>query len=103
MAGQGLPGRPDEDVDPPAAPLGDVLRPAAAAAEGTDDDAYQKAFSAALAADPDVRRYTAPGREFLYRPRQLLAANADAQRVLSWLRSRGHQVSVGAGFAGVTR
>ncbi|WP_243715571.1 S8/S53 family peptidase [Micromonospora sp. KC207] len=86
-----------------AVPLGSGLRPAAAAAEGADDDAYQKAFSTALAADPDVRRYTASGREFLYRPRQLLAADADAQRVFSWLRSRGHQVTVGAGFAGVTR
>ncbi|MEU8191348.1 S8 family peptidase [Micromonospora carbonacea] len=84
-----------------AVPLGGGARPAAA--EGTDDEAYQKAFSTALAADPDVRRFTTQGREFLYRPRQLLAANADVQRVLSWLRSRGHQVNAGAGFAGVTR
>ncbi|WP_405096527.1 S8/S53 family peptidase [Micromonospora sp. NBC_01412] len=86
-----------------AAPLGSSLRPAAAAGDTGDDDAYQRAFSDALAADPNVRRHTVAGREFLYRPRQLLAANADAQRVTTWLRSRGHQVTVGAGFAGVTR
>ncbi|MCX4472435.1 S8/S53 family peptidase [Micromonospora sp. NBC_01655] len=86
-----------------AAPLGGGLRPGAAAGESTDDDAYQRAFSDALAADPNVRRHTVPGREFLYRPRQLLAADADAQRVTAWLRARGHQVTVGTGFAGVTR
>ncbi|MFI0794828.1 S8 family peptidase [Micromonospora rubida] len=86
-----------------AAPLGSSLRPAAAAGDTGDDDAYQRAFSDALTADPNVRWHTVAGREFLYRPRQLLAANADAQRVTTWLRSRGHQVTVGAGFAGVTR
>jgi hypothetical protein len=86
-----------------AVPLGAAARPFPAAAESADDDAYQKGFSTALAADPNVRQHTVAGREFLYRPRQLLAANADAQRVMGWLRTRGHQVTVGSGFAGVTR
>ncbi|MGC4807903.1 S8 family peptidase [Micromonospora sp. DT233] len=86
-----------------AAPLGGALTPAAARGDTGDDEAYQRVFASALAADPDVRRHTVVGREFLYRPRQLLAADADAQRVVAWLRSRGHAVSVGAGFAGVTR
>ncbi|MEV4771312.1 S8 family peptidase [Micromonospora humida] len=86
-----------------AAPFGVLPRPAPAAAGDADADAYQKAFEAALAADQNVRRYTAPGREILYRPRQLLAAAADAKRVATWLRAHDYPVTVGAGFAGVTR
>ncbi|MFE7873998.1 S8 family serine peptidase, partial [Micromonospora humida] len=86
-----------------AAPFGVLPRPAPAAAGDADADAYQRAFEAALAADQNVRRYTAPGREILYRPRQLLAAAADAKRVATWLRAHDYPVTVGAGFAGVTR
>ncbi|GAA2710162.1 S8/S53 family peptidase [Micromonospora olivasterospora] len=86
-----------------AVPLGAGTRPVPALADGADDLAYQRVFDEALAADKNVRRYTTPGREFLYRPRQLLAANADVQRVVAWLRARGYVVTVGAGFAGVTR
>ncbi|MCW3843624.1 S8/S53 family peptidase [Micromonospora yasonensis] len=86
-----------------AASLGAGLRPAPALADGADDDAYQRAFDEALANDKNVRRHTTPGREFLYRPRQLLAADADAERVIAWLRARDYPVTVGAGFAGVTR
>ncbi|KWV33493.1 serine protease [Micromonospora rifamycinica] len=86
-----------------AAPFGVVPRPAPALGGDSDATAYQQAFEAALAADQNVRRYTAPGREILYRPRQLLAADADVKRVTAWLRNQNHPVTVGAGFAGVTR
>ncbi|WFE36525.1 S8/S53 family peptidase [Micromonospora sp. WMMD975] len=86
-----------------AASFATASRAAPARAEGADDVAYQRAFDEALAADKNVRRHTTPGREFLYRPRQLLAADADAQRVTAWLRARGQVVAGGGGFAGVTR
>ncbi|WP_329016373.1 S8/S53 family peptidase [Micromonospora rifamycinica] len=86
-----------------AAPFGVVPRPAPALGGDSDATAYQQAFEAALAADQNVRRYTPPGREILYRPRQLLAADADVKRVTTWLRNQNHPVTVGAGFAGVTR
>ncbi|WFE62929.1 S8/S53 family peptidase [Micromonospora sp. WMMD714] len=86
-----------------AAPFGVMPRPAPALGGDSDATAYQQAFEAALAADQNVRRYTAPGREILYRPRQLLAADADVKRVTTWLRNQNHPVTVGAGFAGVTR
>lgn len=83
-----------------ALPLGALGR--VGAAEGVEAS-YQRAFQEAVTADPAVRRHTVPGREFLYRPRQLLVAPADLQRVLSRLRGWGHQVSEGTGFAGVRR
>ncbi|BCJ56764.1 S8 family peptidase [Micromonospora endophytica] len=87
-----------------AVPLG--VAPASAAASGADDaddKAYQLAFAEALAADRDVRRHSTPGREILYRPRQLLAADADVRRVTAWLKDSGHQVTVADRFAGVSR
>ncbi|WP_433528815.1 S8 family peptidase [Micromonospora sp. CA-263727] len=87
-----------------ATPLGVGPRPAAALGDAADDDrAYQLAFEEALNADRNVRRHTAAGRELLYRPRQMLAANADAQRVATRLRETGQPVTIAAGFAGVTR
>ncbi|WP_234361525.1 S8 family serine peptidase [Plantactinospora sp. BB1] len=85
-----------------ATPLGAGLRPGPALA-GSDDDAYQRAFQQLLAADPDVLVHDEPGREFLYRPRQLLVANPDAERVVTALRKAGHPVTRGGEFAGVTR
>ncbi|TDC82174.1 serine protease [Micromonospora sp. KC606] len=86
-----------------AAPLGAGLRPEPALGESADDAAYQRAFDEALAADRNVRRHTTRERQFLYRPRQLLVAAIDAQRVLAWLRAAGHPVTLGDDFAGVTR
>ncbi|MEU2614275.1 S8/S53 family peptidase [Micromonospora sp. NPDC007271] len=86
-----------------AASFGAGSRPLPARADGADDDAYQRAFDEALAADENVRRHTVQGREFLYRPRQLLAADADAKRVVGWLRTHGYPAVPGPGFAGVTR
>ncbi|MFY1672598.1 S8 family peptidase [Plantactinospora sp. WMMB334] len=84
-------------------PLGAGLRPRRAAADRDDDAAYQRAFQQLLEADPDVRHHAEAGREFLYRPRQLLVADPDTQRVVTALRKAGHQVSPGGRFAGVTR
>ncbi|MEQ4303639.1 S8 family serine peptidase [Plantactinospora sp. B6F1] len=85
-----------------ATPLAAGLRPGPAAAN-RDDDAYQRAFQELLAADPEVRHHGEAGREFLYRPRQLLVANPDTDRVAAALRRAGHQVSRSGEFAGVTR
>ncbi|MEH1015412.1 S8/S53 family peptidase [Micromonospora sp. CPCC 206060] len=85
-----------------AVPIGVAARPRPAGAESADD-AYARAFSELLAAHPAVRRHTVAGREFLYRPRQLLVAPADTARVITKLRSYGHVVSEGNGFGGVRR
>ncbi|SCL39532.1 Subtilase family protein [Micromonospora pallida] len=86
-----------------AVPLGVLGRPGPAGAAESPDQAYQRAFLEAVAADPTVRRHTVQGREFLYRPRQLLVAPQDLARVLSRLRGWGHQVVEVAGFGGVRR
>jgi hypothetical protein len=92
-----------------AVPLGAALPggPAAAGRGGpaaeSPDVAYQRAFQQVVAADPTVRRHTVPGREFLYRPRQLLVARPDLQRVVARLRSYGLPVTEGVGFGGVAR
>ncbi|TDB73879.1 S8/S53 family peptidase [Micromonospora sp. KC721] len=85
------------------APLGVGLRPEPAFGDDADDAAYQRAFDEALAADQNVRRHTIRGKQFLYRPRQLLVAAADTQRVLARLRAAGHPVTPKDSFAGVTR
>lgn len=86
-----------------ALPSGALGRPGAADAAENLETVYQRAFQAAVAADPTVRRHTVTGREFLYRPRQLLVAPADLPRVLNRLRGWGYQVSEGVRFAGVRR
>lgn len=89
-----------------AAPLGAALGAAAlpgrAAADPTDD-AYQKAFAAALAADQNVGWHRDDRRGYLYRPQQLLVADVDLDRVVDRLRRYGHRVERGAAFAGVTQ
>ncbi|WP_422773746.1 S8 family peptidase [Plantactinospora sp. WMMC1484] len=84
-------------------PLSAALRPGRAAADRDDDAAYQRAFQQLLEADSDVRYHAEAGREFLYRPRQLLVADPDTPRVVTALRKAGHQVAPGGRFAGVTR
>ncbi|MFI6231624.1 S8 family serine peptidase [Micromonospora echinospora] len=86
-----------------AVPLGALGRPGPGRATDTLDQAYQRAFLEAVTADPTIRRHTTVGREFLYRPRQLLAAPQDLTRVLNRLRSWGHQVTEVTGFGGVRR
>lgn len=70
---------------------------------GEDDAAYQRAFQETIKADREIRQYLKQGREFLYRPRQVLSADADVQRVIVRLREYGYPVTVGGRFAGVTR
>ncbi|MDG4830811.1 S8 family serine peptidase [Solwaraspora sp. WMMD1047] len=86
-----------------AASLTSLPRAAPGRAAESADEAYQRAFLLAVAEDRNVRRHLEPGREFLYRPRQLLAADADAKRVQARLREYGHQVEPAGRFAGVTR
>ncbi|WP_341716121.1 S8/S53 family peptidase [Micromonospora sp. FIMYZ51] len=88
-----------------AVPVGVGLRPARAFgdSDADDDRAYQLAFAEALSADRGVRRHTVAGQEILYRPRQLLAADADARRVAAWLDEAGYPATLADRFAGVTR
>ncbi|WBB52601.1 S8/S53 family peptidase [Verrucosispora sp. WMMD573] len=86
-----------------AVSLGAGLRPPPARGDLDDDKAYQLAFAEALDADREVRQHTTSGREILYRPRQLLTADADTWRVVAWLRNGGHAVTIADRFAGVTR
>ncbi|MFY1702052.1 MULTISPECIES: S8 family peptidase [Micromonospora] len=86
-----------------ALPLGMAARPRPAHAADQTPESYQRAFAEAVAADKTVRRHTVAGREFLYRPRQLLVARQDLARVTARLRALGHQVTEGSGFAGVGR
>lgn len=74
-----------------------------ALAGSEDAAAYERAFQEAVKADRDIRQYLTRGREYLYRPRQVLAADADAQRVIVRLREYGYVVTVSGRFAGVTR
>jgi hypothetical protein len=71
--------------------------------EGQDEDAYRAAFRAAVAADKRIRCHAEPGREFWYRPGQLLAARADVRRVGAWLRAAGVPFENDKGFGSVGR
>jgi hypothetical protein len=73
------------------------------AEEGDPKAAYQAAFRAAVAEDKNVRGFFAEGREFLYRPRQLLVARRDLGRVATRLRQLGYRFRIEEGFAGVNR
>jgi len=65
------------------------------------DRAYLDAYASMLAQDKNIRGYTVEGNEILYRPRQLLVALGDVDRVLANLRKAGYVVSLGETFAGV--
>lgn len=86
-----------------AVPLGATVLPPGARAGYDADQAYQELFQAAVNNNPAVRRAGGTGREFHYRPRQLLVAPADTQRVVARLRTWGHQVGESNGFGGVAR
>jgi subtilisin family serine protease len=95
-----------------AAPLGIVRavaaadgknRPSPADVPRPDEEAYQRAFERALAADENVRWHRERGREFLYRPRQILVADADVGRVVARLRQEGLQAQPEGRFGGVTK
>jgi hypothetical protein len=74
---------------------------APAAADG--QLSYQDAFQRAMAQDRNIRWYGESGREFWYRPGQLLVSRGDAKRVMTWLRAAGLPFETGRGFAGVVR
>ncbi|MEU7906567.1 S8/S53 family peptidase [Actinoplanes sp. NPDC049118] len=76
--------------------------PAAAGGQG-EDGAYAAAFLAAVAEDKQIRAHLEPGREFWYRPGQLLAARADVRRVAAWLREAGVPFRTGKPFGTVGR
>ncbi|MEU4222017.1 S8/S53 family peptidase [Actinoplanes sp. NPDC026623] len=82
-----------------AAALPSWAGPAAAG----EDGGYGAAFLAAVAEDKQIRAYTEPGREFWYRPGQLLAARADVRRVAAWLREAGVPFQNGKPFGSVGR
>jgi subtilisin family serine protease len=88
-----------------AALAGAAALPAWAAPARADDDgaAYRAAFAAAIAEDPQISVYAEAGREFWYRPGQLLAARADVRRVALWLREAGVPFRTDKGFGSVGR
>jgi subtilisin family serine protease len=63
---------------------------------------YEAAFMRLIKEHPDVRWFAEPGREFLYRPGQLLAAKKDAQRVAEALKQEGLEHAFAKPFAGMT-
>ncbi|MET8153914.1 S8 family peptidase [Actinoplanes sp. NPDC049668] len=75
----------------------------AAPAAAEEDGGYGAAFMAAVAQDRRIRAYTEPGREFWYRPGELLAGRADARRVAAWLREAGVPFRGGKPFGSVER
>jgi len=91
-------GRPSGDTGGPA-----FARRAFVLDEGDLKAAYQAAFRAVVAEDKNVRGYFEPGREFLYRPRQLLVSHRDLGRVAKRLRQLGYRFEIDKGFAGVNR
>ncbi|MEJ3743186.1 S8/S53 family peptidase [Actinomycetes bacterium KLBMP 9797] len=89
-----------------AVPLGGLAPRAAAGSTqvgSKESDAYQAAFKAMVAEDPNVRGFFEKGREFLYRPRQLLVADQDLQQVLKRLQELHLGGDPAARFAGVTQ
>jgi hypothetical protein len=65
------------------------------------ENPYVDAFQSMVAGDKNIRSYTVQGGEILYRPRQVLVALADVERVLAALRKAGYVVTLGEAFAGV--
>ena len=86
-----------------AAAAAAVLPTWAAPATAGENGGYGAAFMAAVAEDPQIRAYTEPGREFWYRPGQLLAARADVRRVSAWLREADVPFHTGKPFGSVGR
>jgi hypothetical protein len=88
-----------------ATPLATLLGSPDAASAGGDERslAYQRAWKAMMAEDPEVRLYAEPRREFYYRPGQLLVAPADQQRVAARLAEMGVPTEPGRPFGGVAR
>jgi hypothetical protein len=66
-------------------------------------DLYLKAFAKVIAEDKRIRLHAEAGREFLYRPGELLVTAEDLQRVIVKLRENGFTFEIGKGFLGMER
>jgi subtilisin family serine protease len=64
---------------------------------------YLKALDQLIAKDDRIRLHAEPGREFLFRPGQLLVTAEDLQRVIAKLRENGFRFEMGKGFLGLER
>ncbi|MCP2246755.1 Subtilase family protein [Lentzea aerocolonigenes] len=64
---------------------------------------YQRAFLQLIAEDKNISFHAERGREFLYRPGQLLVAVEDQQRVVEKLRENNIIARPGEGLAGLAR
>ena len=64
---------------------------------------YQRAFLQLIADDKTISFHAERGREFLYRPGQLLVGAEDQQRVIEKLRENNIDARPGEGFAGLAR
>ncbi len=64
---------------------------------------YLKALDQLIAKDERIRLHAEPGREFLFRPGQLLVTAEDLQRVIAKLRENGFRFELGKGFLGLER
>ena len=67
-----------------------------------DQNYYEAAFLRLINEHKDIRWFKEPGREFLYRPGQLLAAKKDAPRVAEALRQEGLEHAFAKPFAGMS-
>ncbi len=64
---------------------------------------YERAFQQLIADDKNISFHAERGREFLYRPGQLLVGTADRDRVIEKLRQNNIDARPGEGFAGMVR
>ncbi len=62
---------------------------------------YERAFQQLIAEDKNVSFHAERGREFLYRPGQLLVSLADQDRVVEKLRQNNIVVRPADGFGGM--
>jgi subtilisin family serine protease len=67
------------------------------------DERYRVAFRELIAKDPRIGTFSEKGREFLYRPGQLLVGPRDIARVGVRLRELGYDFKLGERFGGVGR
>jgi len=80
-----------------------TARPAIAGNAPDPDEAYRTAMRDTIAKNARVLMYAETGREFLYRPRQILVADKDVQRVAQQLTAMGLRFDLANRFAGVVK
>jgi subtilisin family serine protease len=64
---------------------------------------YLKALDQVIAKDEHIRLHPEPGREFLFRPGELLVTAEDRARVTGKLRENGFKFEIGKSFIGMDR